>query len=146
MVRQYRIDRFNGMDILVCEVFDKHLFTQAEHEALVKYNEDHLDSPLTDADFRVLVNDELSKDGIDQVFGLRFPIPVYDSVPVVVLRGPVIDNRLVSLQVEYSSVVLPPVVFDEVRRFYNVLDSRHWRDAIDKQITAYGSLFESVDD
>lgn len=146
MVRQYRIDRFNGMEILVCEVFDRHLFTQAEHDAMVKYNEVHLDSPLTNADFRMYVNDEFSKDGVHEVLGLRFPIPVYDSVPVIVLRGPVIDNRLASLQVDYQAVALPVMVVDEVRRFYEVLESRHWRDAIDKQLTAYGSLFESLGD
>lgn len=146
MVRQYRIDRFNGMEILVCEVFDKHLFTQFEHDALVRYNEEHLDSPFTNADFRMYVNDELSKDGVNEVFGLRFPIPVYDSVPVIVLRGPVIDNRLASLQVDYQAAALPVMVIDEIRRFYEVLESRHWRDAIDKQLTAYGSLFESFGD
>lgn len=146
MVRQYRIDRFNGMEILVCEVFDRHLFTQAEHEALVLYNEDHLDTPLSNAEFRLYVNDELSKDGVDEVLGLRFPIPVFDSVPVVILRGPVVDNRLVSLQVEFVRSVLPTMVEDEVRRFFQVLEGRHWRDMIDRQISAYGSLFESSGD
>ena len=146
MVRQYRIDRFNGMEILVCEVFRKHLFTQSEHDALVKYNEEHLDAPLTDSDFRTIVNEELSKDGVDEFLGLRWPIPLYDATPELILRGPVVENHLVSLQVEYVPSVLPPQVLDEVNRFYGVLDSRHWRSTITNQLERYGSLFESADD
>lgn len=146
MVRQYRIDRFNGMEILVCEVYSKHFFTQQEHEALVAYNEEHLDDPVSNSDFRIIVNEALAQEGVDSYLGLKWPIPVFDSTPCLILRGPVVDNRIVSLQVEYVQSVLPPVITDEVSRFYQVLDSRHWRSMIDHQLEAYGSLFASQDD
>lgn len=146
MVRQYRIDRFNGMEILVCECFERHLFTQFENEALFAYNEEHKDDPVGNSDFRSIVNEALAQEGTDSYLGLKWPIPVYDSVPCVILRGPVMDNRIVSLQVEYVPSVLPPVVCDEIRRFYGLMDSRHWRDTINHQLERYGSLFEPEDD
>lgn len=146
MVRQYRIDRFNGMEILVCEVYNRHLFNQAEHEALVAYNEEHLQDPVSNADFRSIVNDALSQEGVDSYLGLKWPIPVFDSTPCVILRGPVIDNRIMSLQVEYVPSVGSAIVCDEVRKFYDLMDSRHWRDTINHQLEKYGSLFESQDD
>lgn len=146
MVRQYRIDRFNGMEILVCEVYRKHLFTQAEHQALLKYNEEHPDAHLGCAEFRLVVDEALAQEGVDEYAGLRWPIPVYDTTPEVVLRGPVVENRIAQLQVEYLPSVLPVEVCDEVRRFYDVLEERHWRSMIANQIARYGSLFESEDD
>lgn len=146
MVRQYRIDRFNGMEILVCEVYDRHLFTQAEHEALVAYNEEHLQDPVSNADFRAIVNEALAQEGVDSYLGLKWSIPVYDSTPCVILRGPVIDNRIMSLQVEYVPSVGSATVCDEIRKFYDLMDSRHWRDTINHQLESYGSLFEPEDD
>lgn len=146
MVRQYRIDRFNGMEILVCEVYRKHLFTQAEQQAFFTYNEEHKGSEVTNSEFRIIVNEALAEEDCEEYAGLRWPIPVYDSTPEIILRGPVVENRIASLQVEYLPSVLPPVIVDEVQRFYQVLDSRHWRNTIDNQLQRYGSLFESVDD
>lgn len=146
MVRQYRIDRFNGMEILVCEVYDRHLFTQSEHEALVVYNEEHLQDPVSNSDFRTIVNEALAQDGVDSFLGLKWPIPVYDSTPCVILRGPVVDNRIVSLQAEYISSTSHVVVCDEIWKFYQLMDSRHWRDTINHQLERYGSLFEPTDD
>lgn len=146
MVRQYRIDRFNGMEILVCECYELHLFTQAEHNALVQYNEEHLQDPVSNSDFRIIVNEALAQEGVDSYLGLKWPIPVYDSIPCVILRGPVIDNRIASLQVEYIPSVGGATVYDEVCKFYHLMDSRHWRDTIDHQLEKYGSLFETPDD
>lgn len=146
MVRQYRIDRFNGMEILVCEVYDRHLFTQSEHEALVAYNEEHLQDPVSNSDFRTIVNEALAQEGVDSYLGLKWPIPVYDSTPCVILRGPVVDNRIVSLQAEYLPSLSHVVVCDEIWKFYQLMDSRHWRDTINHQLERYGSLFEPEDD
>ena len=146
MVRQYRIDRFNGMEILVCECYERHLFNQAEHQALVEYNEEHLQDPVSNSEFRIIVNEALEQEGVDSYLGLKWPIPVYDSTPCVILRGPVIDNRIMSLQVEYIPSVGDATVCDEVRRFYMLMDSRHWRDTINHQLEKYGSLFEPEDD
>lgn len=146
MVRQYRIDRFNGMEILVCECYERHLFSQAEHNALVEYNEEHLQDSVSNSDFRIIVNEALAQEGVDSYLGLRYPIPVYDSTPCVILRGPVINNRIVSLQVEYLPSVGSATVCDEVWKFYQLMDSRHWRDTIAHQLEKYGLLFESQDD
>lgn len=146
MVRQYRIERFNGMEILVCECYERHLFSQAEHKALVEYNEEHLLKPVSNSEFRIIVNEALAQHGVESYFGLKWPIPVYDSTPCVILRGPVVDNRIASLQVEYIPSVGAATVYDEVLKFYQLMDSRHWRDAIDHQLEKYGSLFEPQDD
>lgn len=146
MVRQYRIDRFNGMEILVCECYQRHLFTQAEHDALVKYNEEHLKAPVSNSEFRIIVNEALAQEGVDSYLGLKWPIPSFDSTPCVVLRGPVIDNHIASLQVEYLPSVGSGTVCDEVWKFYQFMDSRYWRNTIDHQLERYGSLFEPQDD
>lgn len=152
MVKQYRIDRFNGLEVLVCEIYRKHLYTQREYEAFhawkleqekIRPNEVYLDS-----DFRSDLNDWLEAEHSDQesFFGLTDPMPTYDYQPHMVLRGVIVDNRIASLQVDYDGATLSPEVVDAVQKFYNVLDSRHWRDMVSHQIERYGSLFASVDD
>lgn len=152
MVRQYRIDRFNGLEVLVCEIFRKHLYTQREYEAFhawkleqekIRPNQVYLDS-----DFRSDLNDWLDAEHSekDTFFGISDPIPTYDYQPYMVLRGVIVDNRIVSLQVDYDGATLSPEVVDAVQKFYSVLDSRHWRDMVSHQIERYGSLFASADD
>lgn len=149
MVRQYRIDRFNGMEILVCEVYRKHTWSQSEFEAWQAWKLDHKDVPdsRSQSEFRLDLDDflcEHSEDG-SRFYGLSFPIPVYDHFPAIVLRGAVVDNRIVSLQVDYNSAVLSPEIYDAVVKFYGVVESRHWRDMVAHQIERYGTLFESED-
>lgn len=152
MIRQYRIDRFNGLEVLVCEVYRKHLLTQAEHEAYLAWKEVQVkicpDSFASPADFRSDLNDWLDEHSEDKApyYGLTEPIPVYDYLPAMVLRGVVVDNRIASLQVDYVASVISVEVVDAVNRFYGVLDSLHWRDMISHQIERYGSLFEPEDD
>lgn len=150
MVRQFRIDRFNGLEVLVCEVYRKHTWSQAENDALFAFRE-HQRDILNDPDFEASVSD--FKDTLNQFlaeqkpfYGLTSPIPVYDYLPAIVLRGVVVDNRIASLQVDYNAAVLPPEIYDAVQRFYGVMDSRHWRDMVAHQIERYGSLFEAADD
>lgn len=152
MKRHYRIDRFNGMELLVCEVFTKHTWSQAENDAFFHWKEDKFPNRelsqelnlryLFLADLDDVLNDESRKD----FYGLTGPIPVYNFLASLILRGPVFDNRIMSLQVEYDGTVLPPVVCEEIRRFYEVLDSPHWRDMISHQVEQYGTLFGSKDD
>lgn len=146
MVRQYRIDRFNGMEILVCECFSRHIFSSLEQQAFSTYNDEHPGAEVSQSEFRVIVNEKLSEDGVEEFAGLRYPIPLYGTIPDIILRGPVVDNRIVSLQVEYAAYVMHPSVCDEIWKFYQVMESRHWRDTIDHQIEAYGSLFATEDD
>ena len=160
MIRQYRIDRYNGQEILVCEVFRKHTFTQVEQDALFKFREYEreirADKEFSASvyDFRCALSDFLEnpenydKDGklFRTFYGLSEPVAIYDSLPSIVLRGVVYQNRIASLAVEYQQSVLSPEVVDEVGRFYAILDSRYWRDMVSKQIDGYGSLFEPSDD
>lgn len=147
MIRQYRIDRFNGLEVLVCEVYRKHTWNQFEYEAFQAWKQ-HRDIAFEMSDFVYELNEWLEKehDSKDTFFGLVEPIPVYDLYPAIVLRGVVVDNRIVSLQVDYVSSVLYPEIYHEVNEFYGVMDSRHWRDMVAHQLQRYGSLFESADD
>lgn len=160
MVRQYRIDHFNGQEILVCEVFRRHTFTQSEQDALFKFRERERQirrDPEFSAsiyDFRCALSDFLENpENYDEngkllstFFGLSEPVAVYDSLPAIIIRGVVYQNRIASLAVDYQQSVLSPEVVDEVNRFYNVLDSCHWRDMVSRQIDSYGSLFEPSND
>lgn len=160
MIRQYRIDRYNGQEIFVCEVYRKHTLTQSEHNALFKFREREREvrnDPNYSAsllDFRCALSDFLDQaenydsDGklFRTFFGLSEPIAIYDSMPAIILRGVVYQNRIASLAVDYQQSVLSPEVIDEVTRFYAVLDSRHWRDMVSKQIDTYGSLFAPYND
>ena len=141
MVRQLRIDRFNGMEILVCEVYHKHLFTQTEYEMYEKYCAEN--GFVSQADFRALVDEALDQEGADSAFGLSYPIPVFDYTPALILRGAVVLSRIASLQVDYIDSVTHLEVLDEVKRFYDVVREPHWRSAVSRQIQRYGSLFES---
>lgn len=153
MIRQYRLERFNGVEMLVSEVFRKHTWTQSEykawrdwidHEEKVRPGEVHPQSA-----FRADLNDFLSslKPGEDtKYYGLSEPIPVYDVFPHVILRGVVVADRIASLQVEYTADMLPCEIQSEIRTFYEVMDSRHWRDTVSHQIEKYGTLFTSPDD
>lgn len=154
MVRQYRIERFQGIEFLVCEVYRKHTWSQAENDALFAFRE-HQREILNDPDFEATVaefkdtlNEFLAerKPGDKSTFyGISWPIPTYNYQPSIVLRGAIVDNRIASLQVDYSGDVLSPEVCDEVWKFYQVLDSRHWRDMVAHQIEAYGTLFTPAD-
>lgn len=146
MIRQYRLERVQGMEILVCEVYRKHFLTQEEYEAFFRWKEQNPQLEPTVDDFRIYVKEQLSQEGVEDCLGLRYPIPVYDLLPALTLRGLIHDNRIASLQAEYVVSVLPTEVTSEVFKFYTVLDDIHWRDTIAHQIETYGSLFASEDD
>lgn len=152
MVRQYRIDRLNGLEVLVCEVYRKHTWSQSEYEAFHAWKCEREKSCALnyciESNFSLELNEWLDSehDSKDSFFGLVEPVSVYDPYPAIVLRGVVIDNRIASLQVDYVSSVLSPEIFSEVNKFYGVMDSRHWRNMVSHQVDRYGSLFESDND
>lgn len=153
MIRQYRLERFNGVEMLVSEVFRKHTWTQVEYKAWQEWKQHEEEARpgqvYLQSDFRADLNAFLAslKPGEDSIYyGLSEPIPVYDVFPHVVLRGVVVDNRIASLQVDYSADMLPVEIQSEIRIFYQVMDSRHWRDTVSHQIEKYGTLFTSQDD
>ena len=150
MIRQYRIDRFNGLEVLVCECYRRHTWTQSEYEAYIRWRDSDqvLAVNACQDDFKVLLNEFLDDPENDgrSFFGLVEPIPLFDSFPCLVLRGAVVDNKLASLQADYVCSMLPPEIVDEIRRFYGVFDSRHWRNMVSSQVEKYGSLFGPEDD
>ena len=153
MIRQYRIERFQGMEVLVCECFRKHTWTQQENDAFLAWKHDEeLKRPnevYLREDFNMQLEDFLSgkvfRDHLT-FYGLSDPIPVFDNYPCLILRGVVADNKLASLQVDYVASMLSPEILHEISSFYGVFDSPHWRNMVSHQVEKYGSLFESEDD
>lgn len=148
MIRQYRIERFQGMEFLVCECFRKHTWTQSEYEAFKRWQDVASNVSSSPDDFKVLLEEFLEdpqNEGMS-FFGLSEPIPVFDSYPCLILRGVVAENRLASLQVDYLSSMLPVEIIKEISEFYGVFDSCHWRNMVSHQVERYGSLFEPEDD
>lgn len=150
MIRQYRIDRFNGIEWLVCEVYFKHTWNKEENDAFAAF----LDASggihigISKSEFSVLLDEWLSKEHApqDSFYGLVEPIPVVESIPHLVIRGAIVNNKVASLNVDYMDSVTPQVVMDSVSIFYAFVRSPHWRNAIATQISNYGSLFGSEDD
>lgn len=150
MIRQYRIDRFNGIEWLVCEIFFKHIWNKEESDAFAVF----LDAPggihngISKSEFRVLLDEWLSKEHApqDSFYGLVEPIPVVESIPHLVIRGAIVNNKVASLNVDYMDSVTPLVVMDSVSHFYEFVRSPHWRNAIATQISNYGSLFGTEND
>ena len=51
-------------------------------------------------------------------YGLSEPIPVIETIPHLVVRGAVVNNRIASLAVDYMDSVTPQVVMDSISYFY----------------------------
>lgn len=150
MIRQYRIDRFNGIEWLVCEVYFKHTWNKQENDAYAAF----MDAPgdihigITKSDFRVLLDEWLQKehDPQETFFGLSESIPVVECIPHLVIRGAIVNNRVASLNVDYMDSVTSQVVMDSVSHFYAFVRSPHWRSSVSSLISKYGSLFGTDDD
>lgn len=149
MVRQYRIDRYQGMEFLVCEVYDRYFWNQGEYEAWQNWTRSLPEGTKpTYEDFRIQLNEwcELEHDEKDTFFGLREPIPVISPVPCIILRGLVVNQVLRSFQIETSEAVSSLLLEDEFHRFVRYTSNSHWRNSVASQIERYGSLFTSQDD
>lgn len=150
MIKQYRIDRFNGIEWLVCEVYFKHTWNKQENDAYAAF----MDVPgdihvgISRSEFRVLLDEWLDKDHLpdETFFGLRESIPVVETIPHLVIRGAIVNNKIASLNVDYMVSVTPTVVMDSVSCFYGFVRSPHWRSSISNMIDRYGSLFGTSDD
>lgn len=150
MIRQYRIDRFNGLEWLVCEIYYKHTWNKEENEAFMAF----LEAPgsthigISKGEFRVLLDEWLDKDHSpqDNFYGLTEPIPVIESIPHLVIRAAIVNNKVASLNVDYMESVTPQVVMDAISVFYAFVRSPHWRSTVLSNIDKYGSLFGSSED
>lgn len=145
MIRQYRIDRYNGLEFLVCEVYNRHTWTKEEMDAYRRFMDGSVgkDSPLTQSDFRVLLDEWLSDEhSLDETFyGLREPIPVVEYIPCIVVRGAIVNNRVASLATDFQPSVTPLEVMDIIGKFFEFVRSPHWRNTILHSISDYGTLF-----
>lgn len=148
MIRQFRIDRFNGIEFLVCEVYFKHTWTQSENDAYSRFLSSREGPIVPRLDFAVLVQKWCDEHTFDQdnFFGLTEPIPAIDQIPHIVVRGAIVNNRVASLNVDYFDSVTTLEVMDNIKRFYDFVKSPHWRNTVLSQISNYGSLFGSDND
>lgn len=151
MVRQYRIERLQGAEVLVCEVYDRYLWSSRELEAFEKWRVDRsreVDTLVLPDDFRVLLDEwcDMEHSDSDTFYGLREPIHVINPFPSIVLRGVVVGNRFVEINLSFVPSVTVGFYSDEFYRFSRFITSPHWRNTVSNQLKTYGSLFESVDD
>lgn len=147
MIKQFRLDRFNGVEVLVCEFYNRHTWTKDENDAYNLFLEDHLDAPdsYLPYDFRYLLDEWLDKEHEpgSTFYGLTEPIPVIESIPCIVVRGAVVNNRIVSISSEFSSSVTPLEVMDAIGKLFEFVRSPHWRNTILRSVSDHGTLFGS---
>lgn len=149
MVRQYRIERFNGLEFLVCEVYDRYFWNSSEYAAFEEWRKSLPDfAKANHADFVTELNEWCEQDHGEQdtFFGLVDPIPSLSPIPCMVLRGCIIDRRIRSLQVDFVQSQTNLYVIEEVKSFMHFTDSPHWRNTVAHQFERYGTLFTPQDD
>lgn len=148
MIRQYRIDRFNGVEFLVCEVYNRHTWSKEEVEAYARFRDDAGNVHNSQADFRAVLDDWLLLEHSPEetFYGLREPIPVVEYIPCIVVRGAIVNNRVASLAADFQPSVTPLEVMDIVGKFFEFVRSPHWRNTILHSISDYGTLFGSDND
>lgn len=152
MIKQFRIDRFQGVEFLVLEAYNRHTWTKTETDAYLHYLDGleflNLKESCTRDDFRILLDEWLEKEHAEgETFsGLSEPIPVVESIPCVVVRGAIVNNKVASIAADFMASVTPLEVMDLVGKFFEFVRSPHWRNTINHSIQKYGSLFGSEDD
>ena len=150
MIRQFRIDRFNGVEFLVLEAYNRHTWTKLEMDAYRKFMDEKgsFYEGFTQSDFSAVLDDWLKEEHSpeESFYGLRWSIPVIESIPSVIVRGAIVDNKVASVAADFMSSVTPLEVMDNVGKFFEFVRSPHWRNTIKCSIVKYGSLFESEND
>lgn len=132
VVRTYRIEPFNGAELVIQETYRERDFTQVEYE-----------------DFHKLVEDLTEVDQIAAArcqYRLDHHIPSHEETPGVVISGLYLNGSVRELNVRYKESCSGLYVVEEIRRYYGIFFSLHWRNMIACQRDNYGSLFDSVDD
>lgn len=149
MVRQYRIERIQGLEFLVCEVYDRYFWNQGEYGAWQNWSKTLPEGcKPTYEDFRVELNEwcDRDHDEKDTFFGLREPIPAISPVPCVVLRGLIMNGVLRQFSIDTSEAVTSLLLEDEFHRFVRYTANPHWRNTVAHDIERYGTLFTPQDD
>lgn len=148
MIKQFRLERFNGIEYLVCEFFERHTWTQAENEAFAAFSASAPYVGKTKQDFRIMLDEWLEKDHetAQSFFGLSEPIPVIDCVPHMVVRCAVVSNRIASVQADFLSTVTSLEVKWGIDSMFEFIRSSHWRNTLSNSVEKYGSLFGTDND
>lgn len=162
MLYTYRIERFNGVEYVIQEHYRKRIPTQEDSDRFQLFKETYLEflsgKLETDDMLYGYFSEYIAAHGIwnfdevrdiedaKSVFREIYQIPVMETFPCCVVRGAVIDNKVVELQCSYVNSVLPGEVENDIHRFYGLFDSIHWRNTISYQRDKmYGCLFEPSD-
>lgn len=147
MVKQFRIERLQGVEVLVCEFYAKHTWNKQEMDAYLHHIEGlkflNLQEKCTQEDFRIELDEWLQKEHApgDTFCGLTEPIPVYEYSPHMVIRGAIVDNKVASFSCDFAAIVSQLEVLDGVHAFFDFIRSPHWRNTIAMSVPNYGSLF-----
>ena len=132
VIRTYRIEPFNGAELVIQETYCERLLTQAEYE-----------------DFHKLVEDLTDVDEIEAArskYRLDHYIPAHEEIPSVVISGLYLDGHIREINARFKPGCTSLFDTSEIHRYFSIFDSRHWRNMIACQRDNYGSLFGSVDD
>lgn len=152
MVRQYRIERIQGLEFLVCEVYDRYFWNQGEYQAFAEWMKTLPEGVKRSSppynDFRVELNEwcDQDHDEKDTFFGLTEPIPALSPIPCVVLRGLIVNGVLRQFSIDTSEAVTSLLLEDEFHRFVRFTANPHWRNTVAHNVERYGTLFTSEDD
>lgn len=147
MIKQFRLDRFNGVEFLVLELYSGHTWTKFEVDAFSRFMEED-PSHASRSDFRILLDEWLSSDHPDgeSFYGLTEPIPVIEYLPCIVVRGAIVNNRIASIAADFLGSVTSLEVQDSIGKLFEFVRSPHWRNTILNSISDHGSLFGPIDD
>lgn len=145
MVKQFRIEHLQGVEILVCEFFAKHTWNQDETKAYLDFlaSDEKYHRGMTHSDFRVLLDEWLDHEhpADETFFGLVEPIPIFEPSPHMVIRGAVVNGKIASVAADFAGSVTQNEVLDGLHSFFEFVRSPHWRNSIQVGIEKYGSLF-----
>lgn len=169
MLYTYRIERANGVEFVIQEHFRKRIFTQDDVDGFQRFKEIYSNwiSGLFDGDEVAKtrysteltcfagetaehgvydLNDVSGVESLKSLYRHFAQIPVMEAFPCCVVRGAVINNKVVEIQCSYLDSVLPGEVESDIHRFYGLFDSIHWRNTIAYQRDKhYGCLFKPED-
>lgn len=151
MVKQFRIDHVQGVEILVCEFFAKHTWNKDEVKAYQLYFDDvkkRFDMEPSRNSFRIDLDEWLDQEheASESFFGLVEPIPIFEPSPHMVIRGAVVNGKIASVAADFAGSVTQNEVLDGLHSFFEFVRSPHWRNSIQVGIEKYGSLFGADND
>lgn len=131
MLRQYRIEKANGLEFVVQETYRPYTWSKDEYDKFSKLVENE--------------NDVAKVEDIRLKFREDNEIPIYCTLPCVVIRGLIFQGKPVEFNISSDPSEVSPMVMSEFNTFLGIFDG-HWRNMINCQRDRYGELFGSIDD